>query len=204
MTPARVIVCLVIGYLFGCFQTGYLYGRVVKKDDIRKHGSGNVGTANIIRTYGKKAGYLFYALDTFKVILAIIIVRIVIYGGEPNNALLGMITGLGAVCGHNWPFYLHFKGGKGIAATSGVMMTLGVWIIIIELLAFFVPYYFTRIVSVGSLVLTGVFPFLILIFYPGQTVMFLIALILAVMAWIQHRTNIVRLLNGTESSFRKK
>ena len=83
-------------------------------------------------------------------------------------------------------------------------MTLGVWIIIIELLAFFVPYYFTRIVSVGSLVLTGVFPFLILIFYPGQTAMFLIALILAVMAWIQHRTNIVRLLNGTESSFRKK
>lgn len=201
---SKIIICLVIGYLLGCIQTGYLYGRIVKKDDIRTHGSGNVGTTNIIRAYGKKAGYFVYAIDTFKVILAIIITRLILFPGGPDNALIGMITGLGAVCGHNWPFYLKFKGGKGIAATSGVMMTLGVWIIIIELAAFFVPYYITRIVSVGSLVLTGVFPILILIFYPGQTGMFFIALILTVMAWIQHRSNIVRLMNGTESSFRKK
>ncbi|MCR4672939.1 MAG: glycerol-3-phosphate 1-O-acyltransferase PlsY [Lachnospiraceae bacterium] len=200
----KIIVCLIIGYLFGCVQAGYFFSIFVKHDDIRKHGSGNAGTANTIRTYGKKAGYIVYAIDAVKVIIAVLVIWFAVYRGDPDIRFLSMAGGLGAVLGHNFPFYLHFKGGKGIAATSGLMMTLGAPMIILCLLAFFVPYAVTKYVSVGSLVLTGLFPLWVALLYRGQTGMLIIAIIIAVMAWIQHRENIVRLLNGTERGFKKK
>lgn len=199
----EIIVCLIIGYIFGCFQTGYLYGRL-HGIDIRNYGSGNVGTTNTLRTLGKKAGYITYLGDALKAIFAILLVRYVIYPGSADNLLLTMYTGFGVVLGHNYPFYLKFKGGKGIAVTSGVMVAFDIRFAIPGAIGFFLVFFLTRYVSLGSLVLAVIFPVCILIFYPGQWHLFVVSLVFCAMAFWRHRANIVRLLHGTENRFDKK
>lgn len=199
----EIIVCLIIGYIFGCFQTGYLYGRL-HGIDIRNYGSGNVGTTNTLRTLGKKAGYITYLGDALKAIFAILLVRYAIYPGSADNLLLTMYTGFGVVLGHNYPFYLKFKGGKGIAVTSGVMVAFDIRFAIPGAIGFFLVFFLTRYVSLGSLVLAVIFPVCVLIFYPGQWHLFAVSLVFCAMAFWRHRANIVRLLHGTENRFDKK
>ena len=118
--------------------------------------------------------------------------------------ILETVTALGVVIGHNYPFYMHFKGGKGIAATGGFMFALDVRIALIAAIVFAVVFFTTRYVSVGSLTITALFPILMLIFYPGQWVVFGLSLIFTALAWWRHRANIKRLMNGTENKFEKK
>ena len=113
------LICIVIGYLFGLVQTGYIYGKI-KHIDIRKHGSGNAGATNALRTLGWKAGTITFLGDCLKCVLAVIFVR-VIFSQSAYVELLAMYSGLGAVLGHNFPFYLNFKGGKGMASTAGLI-----------------------------------------------------------------------------------
>ena len=202
-----IIICLLVGYVFGCFQTGYIYGRC-HGIDIRDYGSGNSGTTNTLRVLGKKAGYITYLGDALKAILAIVFVRYVVFSLliEPSmdRQLILAYTGLGVALGHNYPFFLGFKGGKGIAATSGVMLAMDLRIGLIGILAFGILFFMTRYVSVGSLVMTLLVPIGVLIFYPGEWHLFAVSLIFCAMAWARHRSNIVRLLNGTENRFDKK
>ena len=118
------VICLVTGYLLGSIiQAGYWYGRF-KHIDIRKYGSGNAGTTNVMRTLGKKAGMTTYLFDALKPIMCMAIIHFVFGNKNGNELLLMMYGGLGVVLGHNFPFYLNFKGGKGIAATSGIVLGL--------------------------------------------------------------------------------
>ena len=111
MIAARLIV-LVIGYFLGTFQTGYIYGKS-KGVDIRQHGSGNSGTTNTLRTLGWKAGAITFAGDLCKAILAVVIAHFLFVNRYPDAVkVLEMYAGFGAVLGHNFPFYLKFKGGK--------------------------------------------------------------------------------------------
>ena len=199
----HIIICLLIGYVFGCFQTGYFYGRL-HGVDIRNYGSGNVGTTNTLRTFGKKAGYITYLGDALKAVFAILLVRFVVYPGAEELQLLVMYTGFGVVLGHNYPFYLKFKGGKGIAVTSGVMAAFDLRFVLPEAVGFFLAFFLTRYVSVGSLVLSTLFPICVLIFYPGHWHMFIVSLVFCAMAFWRHRANIKRLANGTENRFDKK
>ena len=104
------LLCVVIGYLLGLIQTGYIYGKI-NKIDIRKHGSGNAGTTNALRTLGWKAGVITFIGDCLKCVLAVTLVRL-LFSQNSHVELYAMYTGLGAVLGHNFPFYLNFKGGK--------------------------------------------------------------------------------------------
>ena len=202
-----IILCLVIGYIFGCFQTGYIYGKC-HGIDIRDYGSGNSGTTNTLRVLGKKAGYLTYAGDALKAIFAILFVKYLVYALWLVPALSGPLllayTGLGVALGHNYPFFLGFKGGKGIAVTSGVMLALDFRIGLIGIIGFGIIFFTTRYVSLGSLYMSLAFPVCILIFYPGQWHLFAVSVVFWLMAWMRHRTNIHRLLTGTENRFEKK
>ena len=200
----KVILCLIIGYFFGLFQTGYLYGKILHGIDVRNYGSGNAGTTNTIRTLGKPAGYIVFLGDALKAVFAILLVKYVIFPGQPQTDLLCLITGLGVVLGHDFPFYMDFKGGKGIATTSGVVFTLDIRMAIIFAIVFAVIFFTTRYVSVGSLVITALVPFLMLIFFRGQIWMFAVGLLFTALAWWRHRANIQRLLNGTENRFDRK
>ena len=118
------IICLVIGYLFGnIFQTGYWYGKF-NHIDIREYGSGNAGTTNVMRTLGKKAGIITYLLDTFKAVFAALAVHFLFGRNSDIEMLLFLYSGFGVVLGHNFPVYLKFKGGKGIAVSFGSLLGL--------------------------------------------------------------------------------
>lgn len=203
------IICILIGYAFGLIQTGYFYGKL-HKIDIRKEGSGNAGTTNALRTLGWKAGLVTLLGDCFKCVFAVLAVHL-IYGKSHADIipLLSMYAGMGAVLGHNYPFYMNFKGGKGIAATAGLILsTTNPAIVCICLLVFVAIVAITRYVSVGSLVVVIVY--FLSVVYLGQVgkydvsennlyEIYIIALLLVVSAFFKHRANIQRLMNGTEN-----
>ena len=210
------IVCILIGYIFGLFQTGYLYGRM-NHVDIRKMGSGNAGSTNALRTLGVKAGVCTFLGDSFKCIFAVLAVRL-IFGGNYGEILplLSIYAGLGAVLGHNFPFYLGFKGGKGIAAMAGLLAALtNLWLTLIAIVVFVTIVAVTKYVSVGSIAVVLIF--FAGVVFRGQTgsygmesvylyEMYAVAGFLALLAIWKHRANIQRLMNGTENkiSFGKK
>ncbi|MGN1267862.1 MAG: glycerol-3-phosphate 1-O-acyltransferase PlsY [Dorea sp.] len=203
------IICLVIGYIFGLFQTGYIYGKLYKVD-IRTMGSGNAGTTNALRTMGWKAGAITFIGDAFKCIFAVLTVTLLF--GESHAEMIPMLkmyAGMGAVLGHNYPFYLKFKGGKGIAATAGLLAaTTNLPMTLIVLVAFVIAVAITKYVSVGSLV--GVTIYMLEIIICGQMggfgiaqgylyEMYAIAVLLLISAVYKHKPNIQRLMNGTEN-----
>ena len=131
------VICVLIGYLFGLFQTAYFYGRA-HGIDIRQHGSGNSGTTNALRVLGTKAGLIVFAGDCLKCMAAVGITRLVFGGSHPDMIyLLCLYTGAGAILGHNYPFYMGFKGGKGIAATAGMVLSFHPYFIVMGVLVFF-------------------------------------------------------------------
>ena len=201
------VICLLIGYVFGLFQTAYIYGRL-HGIDIRNYGSGNAGTTNTLRVFGTKAGLLVLFGDIMKCILSVVITG-VIFGNTHGDEiyLLKMYTAAGAIVGHNFPFYLKFKGGKGIAATAGLILSFHPYLIPMGIVLFFGAFFTTHYVSLGSLlVYAGFFAELVIlgqmgIFGMTQPLlieMYVIAGILTVMAFYKHRENIKRLLSGTE------
>lgn len=202
------VICLAIGYVFGLFQTAYIYGRA-HGIDIREHGSGNAGTTNTLRVLGTKAGLIVFAGDCLKCMAAVWLVRL-IFGNTYHNIiyLLCLYTGAGAILGHNYPFYLKFKGGKGIAATAGMVLSFHPWFILTGVLLFFVPFFTLHYVSLGSLLVYAGLMIQLVIFgqngffremTQGQLIeMYIVFGCLLVMAYWKHRENIKRLLHGNE------
>lgn len=194
----NIIICLFFGYIFGCFSTGFLIGKI-KNVDIRQYGSKNSGTTNALRTLGAKAGLLTLLGDMLKAIIPILLVQHVIFPDLEYVKLLILYTGLGVVLGHNYPVWMKFKGGKGIAATAGAMVSFDPWFIPVGLPIFVIAVAITRYVSVGSLLISLLIPIWIAVRYPGEIHMLLVALIYTILAFIKHRSNIKRIINGTEN-----
>ncbi len=204
------LACVLIGYVFGLFQTSYLYGRI-KGIDIREHGSGNAGATNALRTLGKKAGAITFFGDCFKCVFAVVTVRLLFAGyGEPGEnmgVLLGMYASMGVILGHNFPFYLNFKGGKGIAATAGLYVSLDPILMLIGATSFVVAVAVTKYVSVGSILvvielLAGVLIYGFLgkwgLTQPHLYELYGITVFLTLLALYRHKKNIKGLLHGTE------
>lgn len=202
------LICVVIGYVFGLFQTAYFYGKA-HGIDIREHGSGNSGTTNALRVLGKKAGLIVLLGDCLKCMAAVWIVRLVFGPSHPDiKYLLCLYAGAGAILGHNYPFYMGFKGGKGIAATAGLILSFHPYFIVVGVLLFFGTFFTTHYVSLGSLLVYA--GFVIQMIYCGQTGFFegmsqanlyelyAVTIFLAVLAYWKHRENIVRLVHGNE------
>ena len=199
----RIAICLILGYGFGCISTGYIVGKT-KKVDIRKYGSGNVGTTNALRTLGKKAALITLLGDVLKCAVPVLLVKFLIFRGVPYAELLGLYTALGAVLGHTFPFYLHFKGGKGIAVLCGAIITFDWRLSLICLVTFFTILVITRYVSLGSLVMELEFVVFVALTRPGDWHMLCVSAVFAILAFYTHRTNIKRLLNGTENKIGQK
>lgn len=209
MVVSRIL-CILIGYIAGLFQTGYIYGKT-QNIDIRQHGSGNAGTTNTLRTLGLKAGAITFAGDCGKAIVAILVTWLIFYNRYPDIVkLLELYTGLGAILGHNFPFYMKFKGGKGIACTTGVIIAFHWQMAPLCILVFIATVLITKYVSFGSILLVSVFLVELIVF--GQTghlpiansylpEIYILGAIFTGMAIWRHRANIKRLLSGTENKF---
>ena len=158
---------VLIGYVLGCIQTAFIVGKLTGKIDIRDYGSGNAGFTNATRVLGAKAGIVVFLVDFFKVILAFILASIIFNGKgsftEGVSYLPGIYAGIGAILGHNYPFYLGFKGGKGIACTLGLMLFLNWQIALITYAIGFVEFMFTKYISLASLTMTLLYPIIMII-----------------------------------------
>ena len=202
------ILCLLIGYVFGLFQTAYVYGKA-HGIDIRNYGSGNSGTTNALRVLGTKAGLIVFAGDCLKCILAILITKL-LFGASHTDVvyLLALYTGAGVILGHNYPFYMKFKGGKGIAATAGLVLAFHPYFIPVGVALFFGAFLITHYVSLGSILVYAGFMIQMVIsgqigLFTGATQsslieMYIITAFLTAMAYWKHRENIVRLVKGEE------
>jgi len=201
------LVSILIGYLFGLFQTAYIYGKY-KGIDIRKVGSGNAGTTNALRAFGTGVGVLVFAGDCAKCLLAVLAVRAAAGAMVPDlRYLAGTYAAVGCILGHNFPFYMNFKGGKGIACTAGLIVTYPLPMVIIELALFFGPFFLTHYVSLGSLLINlGLIVGTVICgqngFLPLKASqlpeLYILIVLIAALAFYQHRENIKRLLTGTE------
>lgn len=197
MEIVKLILTGVIGYLLGSANTSLIVGKIYGMD-VRKHGSGNAGATNTLRTLGKTAAALVGIGDVLKGVIACLIGQLIT--GDASGLMLG---GVGAIAGHNWPLYFGFKGGKGIFTSFAVVLMMDWKIGLILLGIFVILVAITRYVSLGSVVGSALFPVMGLVFNKGtQFVVF--ALILAILAIYRHLGNIERLVKGTESKLGSK
>ena len=185
------LICLAIGYVCGLFQTSYIIGRL-HKTDIREHGSGNAGTTNALRTFGKKAGILTLLGDCLKCVAAIVLVRVFLgktYGDI--LPLLSLYAAAGCILGHNFPFYLKFRGGKGIAASVGFILAFTThYVSLCSLSAYLAA--FAAIIVLGQGGAYGM--------DASHTMeMYVVMGLLTALAFFRHRANIMRLAKGTEN-----
>lgn len=200
--------CVLIGIVFGWFQTAYILS---KKHgfDIRTYGSHNSGMTNMLRTMGTKAGITVLVGDMLKVILAMLLTTALFGKSNPDKIyLLKMYTTLGCIIGHNYPFYMRFKGGKGVAVTAGFLFTFRLSFLPTTLLGFLIPYFATKYISLGSLTMVTVFYVQLIIegqlgmFAPASAAvlaeMYVIGAVITGLCWFQHRGNINRLVHGCE------
>jgi glycerol-3-phosphate acyltransferase PlsY len=212
MLSAR-ITAVIIGYICGLFLSGYLYGKA-KHVDVREMGSGNVGTTNTLRNLGWKAGAVTLLGDIGKVFAAIFITWLIFHDKYPEVVwLLEVYAGFGAVIGHDFPIYMKFKGGKGIASTGGMVLGLCPIAAPVSLGLFILMVLITGYVSLGSILgLISLFVQVILLgeigwfhipngYLPEVYILFGL---LALLGLVKHHENIRRLLNGTENKFGSK
>ena len=213
MIVFKLILVAVISYLLGSLNFGVILSKF-KHDDVREHGSGNAGTTNMLRNYGKFFALLTIIGDMAKVALAIFLSFLIIKEKElsgyklfADNAaiMLKSFSGFFCVIGHIYPCFFKFKGGKGVA-TSGGMVFLVDWRIALILLAMFViTVALTKYVSLGSILMAVFYPIYTFAFYISIPLT-LIALVFAVIVIVKHKENIIKLLNHEENkiSFKKK
>lgn len=196
MVIALILSCIA-GYLLGSANSSLIVGRFYGVD-VRKHGSGNAGTTNTLRTLGKKAALFVLPGDILKGLLAYLAGYYI-----TGNALGGMVGGTAAILGHVWPIYFGFKGGKGVLTSLAVLLMID-WPIALLLLGIFaVIVLLTGYVSLGSIIGAVLFPVLSLVFGRNLETIIFSALIAALIVFM-HRTNIKRLIKGTESRIGSK
>ena len=201
------IVSILIGYLFGLIQTAYFYSKS-KGVDIRTVGSGNAGSTNVARALGNNSGLIVFACDVAKCCAAVLVCRLLFADSPAEARLITMYAGVGCTLGHDFPFYMNYRGGKGIACLAGVAFMFSVPVWAATWLTFIVVHLASHYVSLGSLCGSAVF--FISVVISAVTGAFGLntdhgievcaaAFLLAALAFWQHRTNIGRLIKGTES-----
>jgi acyl phosphate:glycerol-3-phosphate acyltransferase len=202
------LLIFVLSYLIGSVPWGYLVARS-KGVDIRQHGSGNIGTANVLRVMGKKWGYLVFICDFLKGFLSVKLGSLVAAYFQGNLVLGSVIAAIACVLGHDYPVWLGFKGGKGIATLIGTVLALFPPLIFVSFgvvwIAVFVIGRFTSLASISAAIALPVAVSLIVAkTEPGFPLLVGFSVFMAALAIWRHRSNIVRLLNGRENRFGKK
>jgi len=195
----KFISCIIIAYILGNISGGMIFGKLLFNKDIRDYGSKNAGTTNALRVFGIKAGALTFIVDLLKSILACFI----------GMKLLGLngvlLAGIFVVLGHNWPVFLNFKGGKGIASSFGFIIFLDYKIAIVAIIIFITIVVLTKYISLGSMLTTTLVLPISYIFFEYRNIYVLLTfLFLASLSIFRHKSNIIRLVNGNENKINFK
>lgn len=194
------LLSLVIGYFIGCISSAFIVSKVMKTD-LRKQGSGNLGSTNALRVLGLKAGLATFAGDVLKSVLAFVICTFIF---PDETVLAGVYACVGVMLGHDFPFYLNFKGGKGIAVNIGMVICLSVlvspWVAVIAFSVGIIGIAVSHYISVGSIAFSVVIPICIY-FSDMPTEVLIVTILTGCLAIWLHRGNIGRLRAGTENRF---
>jgi glycerol-3-phosphate acyltransferase PlsY len=208
----EIVIVLILSYLVGSIPTAIIAGKLLKKIDIRDHGSGNAGATNVLRVLGWKAGLVVLLLDMLKGYIAVVWIVEIIPNVQNINtkALFQIMAGAAAICGHIWTIFAGFKGGKGVGTAAGVFFGLQPMPVFICLLVFIGIVFRTRYVSLGSMIGAVLLPTILMVQFffldkPVPLAHLAIAVLLAFLIVVMHRENIHRLVEGTENkiSFKK-
>ncbi len=201
------IIVALVAYLLGSIPTGFLVAKA-KGIDIRAVGSGNIGATNAMRVLGKPAGIFVLFMDALKGFAAaawLVALVLKFFTIAPEQVEpLQIVAGIAAVLGHNYTCWLKFKGGKGIATSAGVYLALAPWAVLVALIVFILAVLLTRYVSVGSIASAIALPAAVWVMTPHATLLGIVTTALGLLAIYKHRTNIKRLMAGTENRFGKK
>lgn len=203
------ILIALLSYLMGSVPAGYIAGRFAGID-IRRVGSGNIGATNVLRVLGKPYGYAVFLFDFCKGVGAVRVSILIINAAHPGNQeseLVGIMAGVLCVLGHTYPVWLGFKGGKGVATSVGVLFGLMPAAALTVLAVWFVTFQATKYVSVASIVAAVALPVTTAVMVrfekAGMPLVYFSACLAVVIVW-RHRSNVSRLMKGTEPSFRRK
>lgn len=189
---------LIAAYLLGSVPFGFIIGRMLRKTDIRNHGSGNIGATNVLRVIGWKAAMPVFILDMLKGLASVLLAKAV---SDLPVVYLG--AGMLAMIGHSYPVFLGFKGGKAVATTIGVLAAVSGWVTLVFMIVAGLIVALTRYMSLGSIVGTLMLPILFWLF--GYDLYYIIfGLLTALLVAMRHNANIGRLLKGTESKVGQK
>lgn len=196
-----------LSYLIGSIPWGYLLARS-KRIDIRQHGSGNIGAANVTRVMGKKWGYVVFLCDFLKGFLSVKLGSLVAAHFQGNIVVGSVIAGIACVLGHDYPIWLGFKGGKGIATLAGAVLALFSPLVFVSFgvvwIAVFLIGRFTSLASISAAIALPVAALIVVKSEPDFPWLAGFSVLMAALALWRHRSNIVRLLNGTENRFGRK
>ena len=206
--PLSFALAVAVGaYLIGSIPSGYIVGRI-NGVDLRKVGSGNIGATNALRVLGKKWGYLVFAADILKGWLSVTLAYVWSQQFAPDDVTVaGILAAVFAVLGHNFPVWLGFKGGKGIATSAGIMIALfPIWVFLCALLVWVGSFKMTRYVSVASIlgaISLSVSTLVLALFGRCDWLLVAVAFAMTTLAVWRHKSNIDRLIAGTEKKFEK-
>lgn len=198
----EIIAAVIVAYFMGNISPAIIIGRM-NGLDIKKEGSGNAGTTNVLRVLGKKAAVATLLIDIFKGVFAVFLGKVVgAYLVPEYTHYIAMVCGLAVFCGHIWPAAFGFKGGKGVATAFGVLMALSPIMGASALLIVVVTVAISRMVSLGAILAAIAFPFIAYFYNPDYLIW---GIVMALIVIIKHRANIERLIKGEESklSFKK-
>lgn len=199
-------ILVVLGaYLLGSIPFGYLTARA-KNIDIRSVGSGNIGATNAMRVLGKPAGIFVLFMDALKGFIAVSLCAALTrqFIPDANVETFSIIAGIAVVLGHNYTCWLKFKGGKGIATTAGVYLALAPWALLVALVVFIVAVALTRYVSIGSVTSAIALPATVWVMTPNNIFLGIVTTALGALAIYKHKSNIQRLMKGTENRLGQK
>ncbi|GAA0707752.1 glycerol-3-phosphate 1-O-acyltransferase PlsY [Paraclostridium ghonii] len=196
------LIIILIAYFIGSISTSYIIAKKMMGVDIRTQGSGNAGSTNVLRTLGKKAGIMTFVGDLLKGVIAVLIAKLIATIAHIDMINASYVAVIFVVIGHNWPIFIGFRGGKGVATSLGAMIAVNP-IIALSCFAFFILIvYATKYVSLGSVVGISTSPIIML--FIGNYKGLVVTLFLSALAIFKHRENIKRLLNGTERKLGEK
>jgi acyl phosphate:glycerol-3-phosphate acyltransferase len=202
------LLIVVLSYLIGSIPWGYLFARS-KGIDIRQHGSGNIGAANVLRVMGKKWGYLVFLCDFFKGFLSVKLGSLIAAFFLVNLVLGSVIAAIACVLGHDYPIWLGFKGGKGIATLAGAVLVLFPPLVFVSFgviwIAVFLIGRYTSLASISAAVALPIsVPLIVAKTETDFLLLVCFSVLMGALAIWRHRSNIARLLNGTENRFGRK
>ncbi|HPG38589.1 MAG TPA: glycerol-3-phosphate 1-O-acyltransferase PlsY [bacterium] len=205
-----IILVIALSYLVGSIPTSIITGKILKGIDIRQHGSGNAGATNVFRVLGWKPGVFVMLFDIFKGFAATWWIARIAVGPVPvNTGIMMLIAGCAAIFGHIWTVFAGFKGGKGVGTAAGMIIALYPLTLLIYLGVFIIVFLATRIVSLSSITAAISLPIVLTIFryvvkIPVSLPVYIFGFFASALIIYTHRSNIKRLINGTENRFGKK